>query len=176
MVQYRRNRLPGGCYFFTVTLSDRRAKLLTEHIDLLRQAFREVRQRRHFAIDAIVVLPEHLHTIWMLPAGDADYTGRWRAIKALFSRRLQRAGIQLARRAGGEHDVWQRRFWEHTIRNDTDLQRHVDYIHYNPVRHRWVGRPTDWPYSSIHRYIRQGLLPENWAVDPDSASEGRYGE
>jgi putative transposase len=114
-------------------------------------------------IDAVVVLPDHLHTVWTLPAGDADYSGLWRAIKARFSRSLARSGVPLARDRRGEYDLWQRRFWEHLIRDDDDLARHVEYIHYNPVKHGLVADPFHWRWSSIHVYARQGIVSTEWS-------------
>ena len=175
MVNYRRNRIAGGTYFFTVTLRDRRAAFLTTHIDALRQVFRDARRARPFQIEAIAVMPDHLHTIWCLPAGDADYAGRWRMIKSRFTRQLVQRGVAMNRNAKGEYDLWQRRYWEHTIRDDLDLQKHVDYIHYNPVKHGLVKRVMDWPYSSFHRYVRQGMIPADWATADDSL-EGKFGE
>ena len=176
MVHYRRNRLPGGTYFFTVTLADRQSHALIENIEHLRAAFRRVMTERPFEIVAMVVLPEHLHAIWKLPPGDADYSGRWRAIKAGFTRDLINAGLNLTRNAKGEYDLWQRRFWEHTVRDDHDLVRHVDYIHYNPVKHGLVPRVAAWPHSSFHRYVRQGMLPEDWTGEADDAVKAIYGE
>lgn len=151
MVKYRRNRVRGGTYFFTVTLANRQSSLLTEHIHLLGEAMREVRTRHPFETLAIVVLPEHLHAIWRLPEGDADYSMRWRLIKALFTRKLISKGVWLPVRTKGERRVWARRFWEHTILDDSDLQHHVDYIHFNPVKHGWVERPEEWCHSSCGR-------------------------
>lgn len=172
MVLYRRNYLPGGTFFFTVTLRNRRLRLLTEHLDMLREAFREVKADRPFEIDAIVILPEHLHLIWTLPEGDADYSTRWRLIKGGFTRRLKARGVNFVRDARGEHGLWARRFWEHTIRDEADLQQHIDYIHFNPVKHSHVSRPIDWPHSSLRRYVRKGILSNNWGssgIDlPDS--------
>jgi putative transposase len=175
MVGYRRNFVPGGSYFFTVRLQDRRSSALVDHIDALRAAFRRARRERPFTIDAIVVLPDHLHAILTLPPDDADYSGRWPVIKALFSNRLITLRAPLKRHPSGELALWQRRFWEHTIRDDADLERHVDYIHFNPVRHALVSRVRDWPHSSFHRYVRQGLLPEDWAGDARER-EQRFGE
>jgi putative transposase len=175
MVHYRRNRIAGGSFFFTVTLHDRQSRTLTEHIDLLRSAFRETQCCRPFVIDAIVILPEHLHTVWTLPPGDTDYSGRWRAIKSRFTRALHKAGKPVPRHANGEHALWQRRFWEHTLRDEQDRDRHVDYIHYNPVKHGYVPAVADWPYSSFHRYVRQGLLSENWAGG-GGVQDGVFGE
>lgn len=167
MVLYRRNRIPGGMYFFTVTLRDRRARTLTEHIELLRSAYADTQRRRPFRTDAIVILPDHLHAIWTLPEDDADYSGRWRAIKAGFVRALAKSGMALERNAQGEAMVWQRRFWEHTLRNDADVAAHSDYIHFNPVKHDHAARPTDWPYSTVHRFIERGVYPANWAAAGD---------
>lgn len=175
MVRYRRNFVPGGTYFFTVTLADRRSRVLVDHVAALRSALRVARQERPFAIDAIVVLPEHLHAIFTLPPGDADFPGRWRRIKGYFSARLIAAGVAGKRRPNGDLVLWQRRFWEHTIRNDTDFARHVDYVHFNPVKHGLVSRVRDWPHSSFHLFVRQGILPEDWAGDVDEAGMG-FGE
>ena len=162
MVHYRRIRLEGGTYFFTVTLADRRARVLTDHVDLLRSVFRRVQGERPFKIVAMVVLPDHLHAIWTLPAGDADYSGRWRAIKAGFTRDLVAGGMSLVRNDKGEYDLWQRRFWEHTVRDESDLAAHVEYIHFNPVKHGLVKQVKDWPWSSFHQYVRRGWLAEDW--------------
>lgn len=162
---YRRNLVPGGTYFFTVNLLVRGDNdLLVRHVDLLREVVRDVREKRPFEILAWVVMPEHMHAIWTLPDGDVDYSGRWNAIKALFSRRLPRdESISLSRQSRGERGIWQRRFWEHTIRDERDLEIHVNYIHYNPVKHGHVARPIDWPHSSFHRFVRDGLLTPDWA-------------
>jgi putative transposase len=165
MVRYRRNFLPGGSYFFTATLADRRSTLLVDHLVQLRVAFRAARRERPFTIDAIVILPDHLHAVFTMPAGDADYSGRWRRIKGHFSSALINAGVRLQRRRNGYLALWQRRFWEHTIRDENDFERHVDYIHYNPVKHGYVTRVGDWPPSSFHRYVREGILPTDWAGD-----------
>lgn len=162
VVSYRRNFVPGGTFFFTVTLSDRRAHHLTKHIDVLRQAFRITRRERPFDIVAIVVLPDHLHTMFVMPPGDADFSGRWRRIKSLFTRALVAGGVPLTRNDKGEYGLWQRRFWEHTIRDLADLERHVEYIHFNPVKHGLVERVRDWPYSSFRRYVKKELLPKDW--------------
>ncbi len=162
MVNYRRARVPGSAYFFTVTLRDRRKSYLIAHVDLLRSVVRSVRHERPFAIEAIVVLPDHLHAICTFPAGDADYSGRWRAIKARFSRSLAGGGVPIVRNRRGEYDLWQRRFWEHLIRDDGDFARHVDYIHYNPVKHGLVADPFDWRWSSIHAFPKRGIIGRGW--------------
>lgn len=166
MTNYRRSNVAGVSYFFTVNLADRSQALLTEHIGLLREAFKYARKRHPFMIDAIVVLPEHLHTIWTLPDGDGDFSLRWRLIKTAFSRGLPDVEYRSAsRHSKGERGIWQRRYWEHLLRDEADFARHVDYIHINPVKHGWVSRVADWPHSSFHRYVQAGILPEDWAGD-----------
>jgi putative transposase len=163
MPAYRRNFVAGGCYFFTVNLAERRLRLLTDNIDVLRAAFRTTRLRHPFTIDAIVVLPDHLHTIWTLPAGDDDFAVRWQLIKANFSRGLpQGEQVSTSRLRKRERGIWQRRYWEHTLRDENDFAQHVDYIHFNPVRHAHVERVAAWPFSSFHRFVRLGLYPESW--------------
>ena len=175
MVRYRRNFLPGGVYFFTVALADRRSAALVDHIDALRTALRVGRRERPFAIDAIVILPDHLHAILTLPPNDADFSGRWRRIKGHFSSALIETGIELNRSPNGDLALWQRRFWEHTIRDENDFSRHVDYIHFNPVKHGLVTRVLDWPHSSFHRHVREGLLSADWAGDAREDGAG-FGE
>jgi putative transposase len=175
MVRYRRNFVPGGTYFFTVTLVDRTSSALVDHVDALRAAFRIARHERPFTIEAIVILPEHVHAIWTLPPGDSDYSRRWRRIKAYFTHQLIAAGTPVRRRRNGEFALWQRRFWEHTIRNEADFERHVDYVHFNPVKHRLVNRVRDWPHSSFHVYVKRGSLPTDWAGDVDTTTMG-FGE
>ena len=176
MVRYRRNFVPGGTYFFTVTVADRRSSVLIDHIVSLRRAFRITRGERPFDIDAIVVLPDHLHVVMTLPDGDSDFSGRWRRIKSLFTRGAVKGGLQAAPNARGEYDLWQRRFWEHTIRDEADLARHVDYIHFNPAKHGLVSRVSDWRYSSFHRYMRLGWLPEDWGGTVVINSDMEFGE
>lgn len=162
-MQYRRSVLAGGTWFFTVNLAERQQDYLVRHVDALRQAIRQTRSRHPFDISAMVVLPDHLHAIWTLPAGDADYPLRWSLIKSAFSRSLPKTEfIRDSRLAKRERGIWQRRYWEHQIRDETDLQVHVDYIHFNPVKHGHVKTVTEWPYSSFHRYVREGLLPADW--------------
>jgi putative transposase len=175
MVRYRRNFVPGGTFFFTVTLADRSSMLLVDHVGMLRAAFDVARCERPFAIDAVVILPDHLHALLTLPADDVDFSGRWRRIKGHFSSALIEAGTKLKRHRNGDLALWQRRFWEHTIRDEHDFARHVDYIHFNPVRHGLVPRVVDWPHSSFHRYVREGVLPEDWAGDASEGS-GDFGE
>ena len=176
VTDYRRNFVPGGSFFFTVNLADRRLGLLVEHVDYLRAAFRKVRQRHPFTVDAIVVLPDHLHAVWTLPEGDADFAMRWRQIKSGFSRSLPAVEqISRSRAAKGERGIWQRRYWEHTIRDEDDFIRHDDYVHINPLKHGHVRRVIDWPYSSFHRLVRLGIYPEDWAGDARELG-GSFGE
>ncbi len=164
MTDYRRNRVPGGTYFFTVNLLDRNSDLLTRHIQSLRDAVRLARVRAAFHIDAWVVLPEHMHCVWTLPDGDADFSSRWQTIKTGFSESLPPGEHRSASRVGkGERGIWQRRFWEHTIRDDRDYAAHVDYVHFNPVKHGLVCDVRDWPYSSFHRHVARGGYPASWA-------------
>lgn len=152
---YTRTRIAGGTYFFTVNLAERKhGSLLVAHVDELRAAFRLTQRDHPFKIDAIVVLPDHLHCLWTLPQGDADYSGRWQLIKARFSRSLAKIErISESRQRRGERGIWQRRYWEHAIRDDRDFERHADYVHYNPVKHGHVAAARDWPHSSFHRWV-----------------------
>jgi putative transposase len=164
MTNYRRSNIAGASYFFTVNLADRTSSLLIEHIAPLRSAFEYARTRHPFTMDAIVVLPDHLHAIWTLPADDSDFALRWRLIKTTFSRNLPHGEHSSASRTSkGERGIWQRRYWEHLIRDEQDFERHVDYIHINPVKHGWAKQVAGWPHSSFHRYVRAGILPADWA-------------
>lgn len=179
MRTYIRTQTPGATYFFTLTLEDRGARYLVDHVADLRACVAQVKERHPFDIEAMVVLPEHLHALWCMPVDDGDYSTRWMLIKQAFTRKLADAGVltdEAAAKRGrrGERSVWQKRFWEHQIRDDDDFARHVDYIHFNPVKHGWVLRARDWPYSSLHRYVRQGKLPADWGIG--AAIEGQFGE
>jgi putative transposase len=173
MVQYRRSRVTGGTFFFTVNLRDRRLTLLAERADALRDIVHDVRTELPFVIDAMVVLPDHWHAVWTLPPNDAGYARRIQLIKARFTRHLVREGIDIAKDTRGEYRLWQRRFWEHTIRDDRDFESHVNYVHINPVKHGHVARAIEWPHSTIHRYVENGLLPSDWAC---ASQEGEFGE
>jgi putative transposase len=164
MPNYHRVKILGATYFFTVNLLERRTSLLTEHIDQVREAVAWVRKQHPFHIDAWVVMPEHMHAMWTLPQDDSDYALRWASIKRQFSKALPvEERRSLVRRKRGERGIWQRRFWEHLIRDDLDYQRHIDYIHYNPVKHGHAKRVVDWPYSTFHRYVEQGVYSPDWA-------------
>ncbi len=176
-MQYRRADIPGGTYFFTVNLAERDRTVLVDHVGSLRLAMREVMARHPFGIDAIVILPDHLHALWTLPVGDCDFPMRWALIKGGFSRRIPRGErCNPSRISKGERGIWQRRYWEHLIRDEQDYERHVDYIHFNPVKHGYAGRASDWPYSSIHRYIAAGTLDRNWGGDVQIQDEYSFGE
>ncbi|MBV8049182.1 MAG: transposase [Paludibacterium sp.] len=164
-MSYRRAWCPGGTYFFTVNLQKRRNNaLLIEQIDRLRASVRAVKRRHPFIIHAWVVLPDHLHCIWQLPEGDEDFASRWRLIKLQFSRGVPHDDMDSAsRRSRGERCIWQRRYWEHLIRDDEDFTAHMDYIHINPVKHGLVKRVADWPYSTFLRLVAQGVYPLDWA-------------
>lgn len=160
MPNYRRAFVPGGCWFFTVTLLERRNTLLVDHIAILRDAVARTRERFPFEIDAVVVLPDHLHAVWTLPPGDADFSTRWRLIKTRFAKELPKAErLSEVRARRSERGIWQRRFWEHLIRDEADYVRHVEYCMINPVKHGLVSRVQDWPYSSFHRDARRGVFP-----------------
>jgi putative transposase len=183
MPEYRRAIIAGGTYFFTVTTQDRLPLLTSDEVrQTLREGLQEVRQSLPFIVEAWVLLPDHLHTIWTLPEGDADYQARWAIIKRAVSKRCiheisdenpsnmvrkthptlsdnKLSASMQKRREGG---FWQRRFWEHAIRGDEDFQRYMDYLHWNPVKHGYVKTPLDWPYSTLHRFVAQGVYPSNW--------------
>jgi putative transposase len=165
-MKYRRVRVPGGTYFFTVVTHDRRPFLCeTENIDLLRNAFRHVMAAHPFTIDAIAILPDHIHSIWTLPSADSNFSTRWRLVKSYFTRHCQQqyhGEISASRFDKQEQAVWQRRFWEHQIKDERDFTHHFDYIHYNPVKHGLVAAPKDWQSSSFHHHVRAGIYNLNW--------------
>ena len=165
MSNYRRAWCPGGTYFFTVNLLQRSdSDLLVRHIDLFRDAVRIVRRTHSFTIHAWVVLPEHMHCVIELPIGDADFAVRWRLIKMRFSKSLPnqewRSATRLRR---GERGIWQRRYWEHLIRDDKDFTAHMDYVHVNPLKHGLVKHVADWPFSTFHHLVAQDVYPLDWA-------------
>ena len=162
MRSYIRLFQPGGCYFFTV-VTGKRAPHFSDDVTVerLKQAFRHVIIKHPFTIDAIVVMPDHLHAVWSLPDGDSDFSTRWRLIKHFVSRG-----------ADGNAPFWQPRFWEHLIRDEADYQQHIDYIHYNPVKHGFVTRPEEWHHSSYHKAMELGLYPAGWGhIEPNSCRE-----
>ena len=174
MPNYRRATEPGATWFFTVNLLERRGNdLLVREIDRLRACVMTERLRRPFSILAWVVLPDHMHWLWRLPIGDADYATRWRRIKTDFSRGLpvfeRRSEIRVNR---GERGIWQRRYWEHQIRDAEDLKQHVDYIHFNPVKHGWASRAVDWPHSSFSHFVERGAYTPDWSAVSDTSVAG----
>jgi putative transposase len=175
-MQYRRAKTPGATYFFTVVTYNRHKILCEpENVDLLRNAFKYVMRQHHFKIDAIVILPDHIHALWTLPETDADFSTRWRLIKSYFSRQCHpqyQGKISTSRQHKKEKAIWQRRFWEHQVRDgrqgraygDRDFVNHIEYIHYNPVHHGLVNAPKDWQYSSFHRYVEKGIYDQMWGA------------
>lgn len=149
MSEYRRLFVPGGTYFFTLNLKDRSSDMLVRHVDLLRASWRDVQRTQPFETLAAVVLPDHLHLVLALPPEDSDFPARLRLLKSGFTRRLP-AAVKAAGRKG-ERDVWQRRYWEHAIRDDADLEARINYVHYNPVKHGYVAEMDDWPHSTWAR-------------------------
>ncbi|MGY6216916.1 REP-associated tyrosine transposase [Methylolobus aquaticus] len=174
MPNYRRAFIPGGTWFFTVNLLERhRNGLLVREIDLPRETVRRVRTRYPFRINAWVVLPDHLHCVWTLPSDDADFSTRWRLIKSGFSRALPKTErLSGVRKVAGGRGIWQWHFWEHLIRDEADFQRHVDYVHVNPLKHGLVKRVSDWPYSTFHHYVRQGIYPADCCGDASGVVDG----
>jgi putative transposase len=163
MARYNRNFTPGGTFYVTLSLADRQSSALVDHIAALRTAMHRAREKAHFGIKALVVLPNHLHAVVTLPQGDDDFTGRWRLINSGFASAIAAVDSSINCDADDEYALWQKRYWEHAISDDTDLARHIEYIHFNPVKHGLVERVSEWPHSSFHRYVRRGLLPDDWA-------------
>ena len=165
-MKYRRAFVPGGSFFFTVVTHQRRALFSSaESVEVLRNAFRTVRSTHPFEIEAMVVLPDHLHTIWTLPSDDADFATRWRLIKTWFTKHCDpalRITPDVSRASRQELALWQHRYWEHAIRDENDFIRHVEYIHFNPVKHGLSSSAIEWPYSSFHRYVAAKIYPADW--------------
>lgn len=183
MPNYRRVRIPGVTYFFTVVTYKRR-KILTilESRQILRAIINEVRQQCPFTICGWVLLPDHIHCIWTLPENDGDYSKRWGLIKAGFSKRAKNLfhcdeWMTNLKQKYREATIWQRRFWEHMIRDENDLRRHLDYLHFNPVKHGLVKCVKDWPYSTFHRFVKNGSYPPDWGGDEmDEITDANFGE
>ena len=178
-MQYRRSKAPGVTFFFTVG-TYRRNKILCHETNaaLIKEAFLHVTTHHPFRIRAFVLLPDHIHCIWTLPENDNNYSMRWQLIKSYFSRRCQYEykAIQTASRLNkGEQGLWQRRFWEHRMRDENDLVRHIDYIHYNPVKHGPVNSLIAWPYSSFHRYVKQGDYDADWGAGSKIEFDAKVG-
>ena len=182
MPNYTRARIPGGTYFFTVITLERRP-LLTRHITryALRHAIEKTRLTHPFRINAWVLLPDHLHCLWTLPDGDEEYSTRWSMIKRFTTQQLSiYHGIAFqpnhSRTIRREYAFWQRRFWEHLICDEDDFRRHLDYIHWNPVKHGYVANVSDWPYSTFHRWMMRGTYPKDWGNSYKSPGEFDFGE
>ena len=176
-MEYRRSDVLGATYFFTVNLHDRRNTLLVDEIDKLRNVINRVKKQHPFKLDAMVVLPDHLHAMWTLPINDNNYANRWMLIKAGFSRQIpKQEWISSSRQSKGERGIWQRRYWEHLIRDEQDYENHVNYLHFNPVKHGYVERAVDWPYSSIHKHLSKGILRRDWGYIDDGSDEVKFGE
>jgi len=174
-MRYRRAMVEGATFFFTVNLAERSSRILVDRVGDLPEVARRVREEHPFVIIAWVVNADHIDAIWRRPENDADYSTRWALIKTGFSRAVPKTEqIRYSRERKGERGIWQRRFWEHLIRNDTDLQWHVDYTHYDPLKHGYVRRAVDWPFSSIHRYVRLGWVSSDWGCPDDG--DGDFGE
>jgi len=182
MPNYRRVHVKGGCYFFTVATYRRQQILCNEKVRIaLRDGVEEVGATHPFTINAWVLLPDHLHCIWTLPEGDTDFGKRWGMIKRYVTKRCspdldQDKWMTDSKQKRSESTLWQRRFWEHLIRNDQDYEIHMNYIHYNPVKHGLVTKVMDWEYSTFHRYVRDGVYNENWGANLDIPSDISFGE
>ena len=167
-MRYRRILEPGGTFFFTVVTYKRRKLFVhQEPIDLLLKVTDEIRKRHHFVVVALAILPDHIHAIWELPPDDPDYPTRWRLIKTGFTRLLPAINdplIPASHKNKNERTIWQRRYWEHTIRDDRVLDYHIDYIHFNPVHHGLVKYPHEWRYSTFLRFVEDGYYPIDWAT------------
>ncbi len=172
MPNYRRLFIPGGTYFLTLNLRNRRRGILVDHIAALRASWRDVQRRHPFETLAAVVLPDHMHFIWALPLGDDDYPTRVRLLKSGFTRRLPETLKRRGRK--GERNIWQRRYWEHCVRDEKDLSRHIDYIHWNPVKHGHAADPGDWPHSTWHDWKKEYGRPVE--APPEDWSTGHLGE
>lgn len=182
MPNYIRAKFEGGYYFFTV-VTYRRTRLFTEELarHLLKQAITKTQSRHPFEVIAICFLPDHLHCVWKLPEKDADFSIRWSSIKGIFSREYQRANQQkhmsFSRADKGEVCIWQKRFWEHQIRDEKDLQRHIDYIHYNPVKHGLSKSAEDWPWSTYHQFVKDGFYDKTSNFESVADEDtGTFGE
>jgi putative transposase len=182
MPQYRRNYVEGGSYFFTVVTYRRQPLLDDMIIPIFNEGLKECLAKKTFVVEAMVILPDHIHCIWQLPPADDDYSSRWKSIKAFFTKEYFRRVGEVptkptaSMRNKGEKGTWQRRFWEHTIRDEGDYRLHCDYIHYNPVKHGFVKAPRDWPHSSFHEFVEKGFYSESWGGPVDDFPEGIGGE
>ena len=173
MSNYHRSTTSGATYFFTVVTYKRNPILCNPAIrEALRKAIIKVKKQMPFTIEAWVLMPDHLHCIWTLPPKDNDYSKRWGLIKRAVSRSCKSFIAQVEHTTSGikRHELafWQRRFWEHQIRDKNDFNQHMDYIHHNPVKHGLCKTPSQWRWSTIHRYIKKGIYTYNWCMYDDS--------
>ncbi|WP_299872956.1 transposase [uncultured Cocleimonas sp.] len=176
-MKYRRANIKGGTYFFTVNMADRKNTFLVDEFDKLRVSINKVKHRHPFVLDAMVVLPDHLHLMMTLHEGDNDFATRIMLFKSGFSRQIPKTEkINSSRESKRERGIWQRRYWEHLIHDETDFAKHVDYIHYNPVKHGYVERAVDWKFSTLHSYVKKGLLTADWGCAEESLSMQLFGE
>lgn len=181
MPEYRRARIAGGTYFFTVNTLHRLPVLVNDDVRVaLRRGIEKTRETRPFIIDAWVLLPDHLHCVWTLPAGDADFAVRWAIIKrqvgrTCAARYVDQGAFNASRARRKESGLWQRRYWEHLIRDEDDYRRHVDYIHWNPVKHGYVKKASDWPYSTFYRYVKAGVYELEWEMSDKEFDHDKFG-
>jgi putative transposase len=173
MPEYRRSRVQGGTYFFTLVTYNRRPLFASKsNCELLVRVWNDVRSRHPFESVAACILPDHIHAIWTLPEGDDDYPMRWKEIKRLLTQEYKRENVDgmprtKSQQTQGEATLWHRRYWEHTICDQDDLNAHIDYVHINPLKHGLVSMVKDWPWSSFHRYVKAGVYPDDWGGKPD---------
>ena len=170
MPNFKRCKITGGTYFFTVVLANRDKQLLVENFDLLSLSLNSVRKRFPFSLRGWVVLPDHLHCLWTLPEKDHDFPGRWWHIKNIFTRSYRQ------RHGNAKTPVWQNRFWEHTIRNQADFDHHLDYIHFNPVKHGYVTKSWCWEYSSFRYFVKNGKYGADWGHGDNTIRNNVFGE
>ncbi len=178
MSNYRRNKQSGATYFFTLCLQDRKSRILVDYIDALRLAYRKTHHKKPFITEAMVILPDHIHILWTMPMNDDDYANRIRLFKSHFTRQLPATIKQTDnknRQAHKQTGIWQLRYWEHTIRDERDFTNHINYIHYNPVKHGYVKDVVDWKYSTFHRYVKSGLYEQDWGSNIGEIT-GDFGE
>jgi putative transposase len=182
MPNYRRANAKGGTYFFTVVTYRRQKFLCNENVrNALRDGIRDTQTTHPFTIDAWVLLPDHLHCIWTLPPNDANFGTRWAMIKRFVTKQCgpslyRDEWMTQSKLRRKESTIWQRRFWEHQIRDERDYERHMDYIHYNPVKHGYVENVRDWPHSTFHRYVRDGVYAEDWGSAAMTSFRDGFGE
>ncbi|MFW2177371.1 MULTISPECIES: REP-associated tyrosine transposase [unclassified Moraxella] len=178
-MSYRRNFQQGGTYFLTLCLADRKSDLLVENIATLRLAYQKIQDKMPFYTNAIVIMPDHIHLLWTLPVDDSDYSSRIKLLKNYFTRQLPlnlKHTSNLSRKDKNEQGIWQRRFWEHTIRDEFDYNSHVEYIYFNPVKHGYVKNVKDWQFSSFHRDVKKGIFTLDWGSDLNINTNLEFGE